>query len=90
MFPDLQKTSSPGTTLGNYIKALLPADRGGNDRYQDDYLLPATGIASALEALKGKVIFEPSSFREWRLAWEKELEGRRESGLAPPKKKVKK
>ena len=39
LFPRLQKTSSPGTTMGNFIKALLPADRGGHDDYQDAVLV---------------------------------------------------
>ena len=36
VFPKLQRTSSPGTTMGNYIKALLPSDRGGHGDYQDE------------------------------------------------------
>ena len=39
LFPRLQKTSSPGTTMGNFIKALLPADRGGHADYQDAALV---------------------------------------------------
>ena len=70
-----------------YDEADLPVPR---DYLKDDYLLPATGISSAVEALKGKVIFDTSSFPEWRLAWEKERESQRESGEAPLKKKKKK
>ena len=39
LFPELQKTSSPGTTLGNYIKAVLPAERGGHKTYQKEHLV---------------------------------------------------
>ena len=63
------------------------------DYAKSDYYLPATGIASAVEALKGKVIFDPSTFKAWREVWEKERESRRESGegeAAPAKKKPKK
>ena len=42
------------------------------DYAKGDYNLPATGIASAVEALKGKVIFDPSTFEAWREVWEKE------------------
>ena len=34
VFPRLQKTKSPGTTVGNYIRALLPAARGGHADFQ--------------------------------------------------------
>eukprot|EP00962_Isochrysis_galbana_P013785 scaffold3929_cov136-Isochrysis_galbana.AAC.1 len=36
VFPNLQLTGSPGTTMGNYIRALLPLDRGGHIKYQDE------------------------------------------------------
>ena len=29
LLPALQQTGSPGTTLGNYIRAMLPKERGG-------------------------------------------------------------
>ena len=44
------------------------------DYARSDYNLPATGIASAVEALKGKVIFDPSTFTAWREVWETERE----------------
>ena len=49
LIPALQQTGSPGTTLGNYIRALLPADRGGHKDFQDPrlvlpQLLPGGGI----------------------------------------------
>lgn len=34
IFPDLQTTSQPGKTIGNYIKGMLPKDRGGMERYR--------------------------------------------------------
>ena len=41
VFPRLQKTKSPGTTVGNYIRALLPAARGGHADFQKhDIVLP--------------------------------------------------
>eukprot|EP00966_Prymnesium_polylepis_P146293 3379125-Prymnesium_polylepis.1 len=41
VFPKLQKTKSPGTTVGNYIRDLQPAARGGADAYQDKlFVLP--------------------------------------------------
>ena len=61
------------------------------DYAKPDYYLPATGPASAVEALKGKVILDPSTFETWRREWEAERERRRESGEAPPPaKKAKK
>jgi len=55
-----------------------------------DNYLPATGLASAVKALKGKVILDPSTFGKWRSEWEAEGQRRRESGEAPPAKKSKK
>lgn len=39
VFPNLQLTGSPGTTMGNYIRALLPLDRGGHIKYQDERIV---------------------------------------------------
>jgi hypothetical protein len=35
LLPALQQTNSPGTTMGNYVKALCPRDRGGHETYKD-------------------------------------------------------
>ena len=64
----------------------MPRDYAKLDNY-----LPATGLASAVKALKGKVILDPSTLEKWRREWEAERERRRESGKAPPPaKKAKK
>ena len=66
--PVLQKTGSPGTTLGNFIKALLPADRGGHDSFQDARLvlpeLPPGATAGGLR---------PGASNELRAAMPSEL-----------------
>ena len=40
VFPELNAHASPGTALGNFIKALRPRDRGGAAAYAD-YSVPA-------------------------------------------------
>ena len=34
LYPELHKTKFPGTTIGKFIKDLLPVDRGGSKRYE--------------------------------------------------------
>ena len=54
-----------------------------------DYLIPASGVATALEALKGKVIIDRSGLSSWRTEYEKELAENPRGSAPPPKKKAK-